>query len=350
LALTRRGKAVTALVGACIFLTAGVGALALTGNAPAPLQHVVDTVTGHDEPPATCPLTGEAAPGGRVPQRTALAIKVENTDDAYPLAGLEGADLVYEEVVEGGITRFIAIYHCGGASRVGPVRSARTTDPKILLQLAPHPVLGYSGAALKVEGIVNDAGIVGLTEASDPAAFSRDDARYAPHDLFTGTSLLYRAAGKQARQEGPPTQVFTYDEATPKPSKRIRSVDVSFSGSNVASWTWSKGRWVRLLDGEAMILESGEPLSADNIVIQQVVVTDSGIIDAAGYPSPEVTMTGSGKAWILRDGKLIAGRWERADEGDLTVFRTKRGEEIHLRPGTTFVELVPKGQPVSFSA
>ena len=118
MALTRRGKLVTALVGACIFLTAGVGALALTGNAPAPLQQVVDTVTGHDEPPPTCPLTGLAAPKGGVPQRTALAVKVENTDDAYPLAGLEGADLIYEEVVEGGITRFIAIYHCGGASRV----------------------------------------------------------------------------------------------------------------------------------------------------------------------------------------------------------------------------------------
>jgi hypothetical protein len=197
---------------------------------------------------------------------------------------------------------------------------------------------------------VSDAGIVGLTEGSDPAAFSRDDARYAPHDLFTSTSLLYRAAGRRARQAGPPTPVFSYDEETPRPSKRIRSVDVSFSGSNVASWTWSRGRWVRLLDGEPMLLEGGESLVADNIVIQQVVVTDSGIVDAAGYPSPEVTMTGTGKAWILRDGKLIVGRWERADEGDLTVFRTKQGEEIRLRPGTTIVELVPKGEPVDLSA
>lgn len=349
MALTRRGKAVTALAGACVFLMAGAGALALTGNAPAPIQRVVDTVTGRDEPPPTCPLTGLAAPEGGVPQRTALAVKVENTEDAYPLAGLEGADLVYEETVEGGITRFIAIYHCGGASRVGPVRSARTTDPKILLQMAPHPVLGYSGAALKVEDIVNDAGIIGLTEASAPAAFSRDDARYAPHDLFTGTGLLYKAAGKPARVEGPPTAVFTYDEAVQKPSKRVGRVDVEFSDASVASWIWSKRHWVRLLDGSPMALESGATVVADNIVIQQVVVTDSGIIDAAGYPSPEVAMTGTGRAWILRDGRLIVGRWERAGEGDLTVFRTKRGEEIHLTPGSTFVELVPRGRPVTFA-
>jgi Protein of unknown function (DUF3048) N-terminal domain/Protein of unknown function (DUF3048) C-terminal domain len=347
-ALTPRGKIVTALVGACVFLMAGVGALALTGHAPAPLQHVVDTVTGHDDPPPTCPLTGRAPADGRVPQRTALGVKVENTDDAYPLAGLEGADLVYEEVVEGGITRFIAIYQCGEADRVGPVRSARTTDPKILLQMAEHPLLGYSGAADKVNQIVEDSGIIGMTEASDPAAFSRDDARYAPHDLFTGTAALYHAAGKVARREGPPDPVFAYDPEIPKPSKRVRTVDVSFSDSNVASWTWSKGRWQRLLDGSPMLLEGGAPLVTDNIVIQQVVVTDSGIIDAAGYPSPEVTMTGTGKAWVLRNGKLIVGRWERPEEGDLTVFVTKHGDQIHLKPGTAFVELVPKGRPVTF--
>ncbi len=349
MALTRRGKVVTALVGACIFLTAGVGALALTGHAPETLKRVVETVTGHAEPPPTCPLTGELAPGGSVPQRTALAVKVENTDDAYPLAGLEGADIVYEETVEGGITRFIAIYHCGGAARVGPVRSARTTDPKILLQMAAHPLLGYSGAADKVARGVDDAGITGMTEASDPAAFTRDDARYAPHNLFTGTSALYRAAGKAARREGPPNAVFTYDDEPQKPSKRVRAVDVSFSDANVASWTWRQGRWVRILDGAPMVLESGDVLGADNIVIQQVVVTDSRIIDAAGYPSPEVTMTGTGKAWILRGGRLIVGRWERSDESDLTIFRTRAGEEIHLAPGTTFVELVPEGRPVIFT-
>jgi hypothetical protein len=349
LALTRRGKIVSALVGAGVFLMGGVGALALTGHAPETIQQVVDTVTGHDEPPPTCPLTGELGPAGGIPQRTALAIKVENTDDAYPLAGLEGADIVYEEIVEGGITRFIAIYHCGGAARVGPVRSARTTDPKILLQMASHPLLGYSGAADKVARGVDEAGVVGMTETSDPGAFSRDDARYAPHNLFTGTSALYRAAGKAARRQGPPSAVFTYDDELQEPNKRVRSVDVSFSDSNHATWVWKRGRWVRFLDGMPMILESGEALAADNIVIQQVAVTDSGIIDAAGYPSPEVTMTGVGKAWILREGHLIAGRWERADEGALTIFRTKSGDEIHLVPGTTFVELVPKGRPVTFS-
>jgi hypothetical protein len=349
LALTRRGKVVSTLAGALTLVTVGVGALALTGNAPAPIQRVVDTVTGRKAPPPTCPLTGAEAPGGAVPTRPALAVKVENTADAYPLVGLQGADIVYEEVVEGGITRFIAIYQCHDAGRIGPVRSARTTDPKVLLQFNEHPLIGYSGGAPKVVRIVDQSGLIGMSEGSAPTAFDRDDSRIAPHNLFTSSKALYKAAGKRARQEGPPQAVFAYADELPTPNKRARGATIDFSDLATAEWVWRGGRWVRLLDGSPMTLESGAAISATNVVIQQVVVTQSDIVDVAGYPSPEVTVTGTGKAWILRDGHLIVGRWERADERDVTVFRTKAGDEIHLAPGTTFVELVPKGRPVTFS-
>ena len=93
-----------------------------------------------------------------------------------------------------------------------------------------------------------------------------------------------------------------------------------------------------------MTLENGDAITTDNVVIQQVKTVESTeFSDVADYPSPEVTVTGGGKAWVLRDGKLIVGTWERASEGDLTVFRTKQGEEIPLTPGTTFVELAPTG-------
>jgi hypothetical protein len=80
----------------------------------------------------------------------------------------------------------------------------------------------------------------------------------------------------------------------------------------------------------------------DNVVIQEVVVTDSDIVDVSGFPSPEVELVGRGRAWILRDGRLVVGRWRRASLSDATVFETKAGEEIALAPGTTFVELLPK--------
>ncbi len=79
------------------------------------------------------------------------------------------------------------------------------------------------------------------------------------------------------------------------------------------------------------------------MVIQVVKTTESEFQDVAGYPSPEVHTVGKGKAWVLRDGKLIVGKWERSDEGEFATFLTKSGEEIALKPGTTFVELAPVG-------
>ncbi|MEO8475644.1 MAG: DUF3048 domain-containing protein [Actinomycetota bacterium] len=340
MALTSRGK--TLIAGVATVALVGGGALVFTGNA-GPVSTITTKFVGADPDP--CPLTGIVPTGDKpVPTRPVLAVKVENTPDSYPLAGLNEADIVYEEVVEGGITRFIAVYHCQGAPLVGPVRSARTTDPKILLQFGARPLLAFSGGAPKVVNIVRKAGVIELTEDDPAPAFTRDDARVIPHNLFTGTQKLWAAAAKAHKAATAPEPVFTYDEATPKPSKKTASATIVFSSLATAEWHWEGGRWVRYLDGSPMTLESGDEIAADNVVIQQVETTESTqFSDVADYPSPEVTVTGSGKAWVLRDGKLIIGTWERASEGDLTVFRTKKGDEIALTPGTTFVELAPTG-------
>ena len=341
--LTRRGKVFVAGGVLAALLVVGVGAMALTGNAPAPLRALADKV-GVSSPPPTCPLTGATLPGDKEPpDRPALAIKVENTPDAYPLAGLDKADIVYEEVVEGGITRFIAVFNCAGSDRVGPVRSVRTTDPKILLQFSSHPLLGFSGGAPAVVNIARKSGLTLMQEGDPAGAFSRDEQRSVPHNLFVNTFNLWTAGAKRAKGEPSPTPVFTYDADVPSPSKPGARVTVQFSGLATAEWRWQGGRYVRFLDGAPMQLESGQPMAADNVVIQQVKTDQSQFVDVAGYPSPEVTVTGKGKAWILRNGRLIQGTWERPSEGDVTAFTTKSGDTIALNPGTTYVELAPTG-------
>ena len=343
MALTSRGKALVAGVAAVAVV--GGGALVMSGNA-GPINTIAAKVGITEPAPDPCPLTGVVPAGDKpVPTRPVLAVKVENTPDAYPLNGLDKADIVYEEVVEGGITRFIAVYHCGGATRVGPVRSVRTTDPKLLLQLGAHPLLAFSGGAPKVVNIAREAGVIELVEGDPAKAFTRDDPpREIPHNLFTNTQKLWAAAAKSDKQATAPQAVFTYDEETPKPSKKIASATIVFSSLATAEWRWQGGQWVRYLDGSPMTLENGDAIATDNVVIQQVkTVASTEFSDVADYPSPEVTVTGGGKAWVLRDGKLIVGTWERASEGDLTVFRTKQGEEIPLIPGSTFVELAPTG-------
>jgi hypothetical protein len=339
--LTRRGKTVIGVVAAAVL---GLGVLAFTGHA-GPAQGLADTVTGqqHDPPPPTCPLTGRTLPGDKAPpDRPVLAIKVENTSEAYPLAGLDKADIVYEEVVEGGLTRFIALFNCAEADRVGPVRSARTTDPKLLVQFSSHPLLAFSGAAPQVIHALDLAKITQLVEGDPADAFKRDDTRQMPHNLFAATAPLWAAGKVRAMNEPAPRPVFTYSSDVPNGKKRS-GVTITFSNSAVADWRWQQGHWVRLLDGSPMTLEDGAAITADNVVIQQVQTSQSDIQDVAGYPSPEVTVTGSGKAWIMRDGEMIAGTWSRRGLGDLTTFTTKSGDVIALAPGTTYVELAPQG-------
>jgi len=348
MALTSRGKKTVG--GVAVAAIIGVGALALTGNAPAPIQKAVEAVTGIEEPPPTCPLTDAPTSGGEdAPRRSLLAVKVENTDDAYPLTGLDRADIVYEEIVEGGITRFVAIFHCRDANRVGPVRSARTTDPKILAPLQQQPLLGYSGGAPKVVKSLVTAGVVQLTEANTPDAFTRDGARVAPHNLFASTAALWRAGGKQVDDPATPRSAFTFGDGVPDRAKKVASIDITFSTLSSTGWVWERGRWTRQLGGAEMTLESGAPIRAENVVVQLVEVSQDTIVDASGSYSPVVEMTGGGKAWIFRDGRVIVGTWEREAEGDLTTFRTKDGEEVELSPGSTWVELVPTDGSVAFA-
>jgi hypothetical protein len=350
LALTRRGRIVVSVVGALSLVAVGGIALALTGHAPDVIQKAVDKVTGQEHestPPPTCPLTGKPAPGGEVPHRPVLAVKVENTPDAYPLAGLQTADVVYEELVEGGITRFMAVYQCKEAKKVGPVRSARTTDPKVLIQYGPHSVIAYSGGQLAVVHAVERSGLVSFDEDSGGDAFWRDTDRYEPHNLFVNTAELRAKAAKRTAGDSPPRRLFPFDAKVPSAGKHVSRVSMSFSSSVTATWDWDQdaARWQRIYEDAPMTLDTGTPITATNVIIQQVVVTEGNLVDVLGYHSPEVTLTGSGKAWILRSGVLIAGTWSRPVMGAVTKFVTKTGEIIPLAPGNTWIELVAKGTP-----
>ncbi len=349
MALTRRGRIVVSVAGALALVAVGGIALALTGHAPRVIQQAVDKVTGVEHtpapPPPTCLLTGKPAPGGEVPRRPVLAVKVENSADAYPLAGLQTADVVYEELVEGGITRFMALYQCKEAKKVGPVRSARTTDAKVLIQYGPHPVIAYSGGQLAVVNDVERSGLVSFDEGSGGSAFWRDTERYEPHNLFVNTAKLRAKAANATAGDGAPRRLFPFDAAAPVLGKHVSGVSMAFSASVTATWKWDKGaeRWQRMYEDAPMTLDTGTPITAANVIIQQVVVTEGDLVDVLGYHSPEVTLTGSGKAWILRNGVLIAGKWSRPVMGAVTKFVSKTGEIIPLTPGNTWIELVAKG-------
>lgn len=341
MSFTRRRKITVSLTGALVLIGGGVGALALAGRAPAVVQRAFNAVTGHQDPPPppTCPLTGQLAPRGTIPDRPVLAVKVENLAEARPQSGLDRADVIYEEPVEGGITRFIVLFQCEDAPRVGPVRSGRTTDPDVLVQYG-KPLIGYAGGADKVEKAISKAGLVDVNFITAADAYWRDPARSAPHDLYASTKKL-RTAGRSKADA--PDPVFAYTDDLTVKSKRARQVHLPFSNSSDVYWRWNakQGAWLRSHGSEAHVLDSGEQVSATNVVVQVVEVGTGDIVDAAGNPSPTVTLTGGGKAYVFRDGRMIVGRWQRDSLGEVTRFLTRSGVEIPLTPGTTWVELFP---------
>jgi len=342
--VTRRGK--FGIAAGAIVLVSGFGvALALAGRAPAPIQKVFDAATGANHtPPPTCPLTGENAPGGTIPNRPALAIKVENLPEARPQTGLDHADIVYEEPVEGGITRFIAIYQCKDPGRVGPVRSGRVEDAEILRQFG-RPVFGFAGGAGATMHAIAHSTVIDENYLVATKQYTRDPSRAAPHNLYTTTGGLWKAAkGAIAKvHSGVPHPVFTYGGSIPRGSRRIGQVHLPFSSYSDVYWRWNAGKhaWLRWHGTVRHTLTDGQQVQATNVVVMSVDVKESSHMDPAGNPIPSVAVMGSGKAWVFRAGRMIVGHWSRRRPAAVTSIVAKNGSPISLDPGTTWVELLP---------
>jgi hypothetical protein len=286
----------------------------------------------------TCPLTGKQPKSERTLARPAVAVKIENSREARPQSGLEDADLVYEEIVEGGITRFMAIYHCGDSDRAGPVRSARFDDPKVA---KPYTrVLGFSGANRIVERELTRQNMVALDELSASDAFFRvPPGNLDIHSLFVDVSKLRAEA--PGRRLNPPEPRFEFGPL-PGSARRARVAVVHFSASNEIRYRYRGGEWKRWEAGVPFRTRSGGQVGVPNLLIQQVEVNNSKtIVDPAGNPSPDIALVGRGKAWLLRDGRVIKGRWRIAKEGGPTVLRTTGGEPFRFATGPVWVALVP---------
>jgi hypothetical protein len=318
-------------------------------------------------PPPIAPLTGlVVARGSPFLIRAALAVKIENTPDSRPQSGLENADIVVEEQVEGGITRFIAIFQSHDARVVGPVRSARPEDPDLLRQYGA--ILAFSGGAQYViDHIRRTPNIVMLGPDQAGDAFYRVSNRAAPHNLYSSTAALYKVARGQAKN--PPTPPFRFSSVVPTPApspspspspnaspaptpivKDGRSLAINFSTSTYkAVWRWSTiaKAYLRFEGSAPHRVASGKQLSAQNVLVLSVSIYQSAHRDAAGHTTPIARVAGSGKAVLFRNGVQIVGKWSRASLKDPMVFTTTIGTPLLFDPGVTWVELVPLGIKVS---
>ena len=328
---TKKGIA----IGAGIAVIAG-GAFLLLSNKAEDIPLVNRLV---DEP--ECQLTGEEPRKESLLDKPAVGVKIENNPSAYPLAGLEDADIVYEEQVEGGLTRFLAIYHCTDSNQAGPIRSSREVDPPIV---SPYTrILAAAGGNPGVRANLDEFDIVLIDENTAGEAMQRVSRPgiSTEHTLYGDTSSL-RKLGQKRFKDAPADDIFEFGDDVPEGGKRTKTIDINF-GNSLLSFEWKEDRWYRSDDGQPLMMESGDQLGFDNVIIEEHEVNlSTEFADVLGTPSPVISdVTGSGKAYLFRDGRMYRGEWVRESEEDPVRFQTKGGEALVLKPGRTMIELLP---------
>ncbi|MDP9068773.1 MAG: DUF3048 domain-containing protein [Actinomycetota bacterium] len=323
-------------IGGGVVVLAVVAFLLMGNREGGPLSAVANLV---DPEPAVCPLTGVEPDKEALLARPAVAVKIENNPVAYPLSGLEEAEIVYEELVEGGQTRFMALYHCTDAAKAGPVRSAREVDAAIMTPITR--ILAAAGGNAAVRSTLSESGIVLVDETDSGEAMQRipREGISMEHTLYADTVGL-RKLGRKEFDEPPPEELFRFGELEGK-AKKAKTISIEF-GAASSSYQWDGDGWLRFDEGQPLMSETGEQIKVDNVIIEEHTIDYSEITDVTGAASTIIRdVTGTGRAVLFRDGRAIKGSWERETVEGPVRFVTAAGDDMVLAPGTTWIELVP---------
>jgi len=344
------------------FSTKGVVALSLVsvlalaacgGGGKSAAKKAAEIAKAHAKPKVVpvAPLTGLPDPTGASLKRCAVTVKIDNTQKGHPKYGVDQADVVYEEVVEAGITRLAAIFNSHAPDRVGPVRSVRKTDQSLVWPI--RGIFAYSGGAPYAIASINSAPVVQLDENRAGPLMFRDHSRNAPVNLYAHVDFMYSKCGPII----PPPALFTYRRAhaavggVPATSALVGFLGAGAfyrgSPSFAVTWNWDapSGTWKRSIFGSPELLASGVQFAPKNVVV--MFVSYVGGDPNHGNEGAEAVVTGHGNAIVFTAGREITGTWTRPDKSRPARFFDAAGNVIALTPGQTWVELPENGYSVT---
>jgi hypothetical protein len=275
------------------------------------------------------PLTG--LPGGR--GKPVLVVKIDNTRPAHPQTGIEYADLVYLEQVEAGLTRLAAVFSSHLPPTVGPVRSARETDIELFAQFG-RVAFAYSGAQSAVRKALSRANLY-LESDGFGGAWFRGGGRHAPYNLFARPAGLLKA-----RPKAELVHDIGFRFGRPLTMRPMKGVDVNFKMAGVR-WRWSaaKHAWMLSMDGSPANAVGHGQLRADNVIVQVVKIKASRLKDVNGNHTPYTYTVGKGRAYFFRDGRGVAGTWQRVKKTWGTSYWVGQ-RRYPMKPGRTWIILV----------
>ncbi|MFZ5916721.1 MAG: DUF3048 domain-containing protein [Chloroflexota bacterium] len=322
---------------------------------PSPTPDFIDPSVAVD----ICPLTGLQVDDPAALERPPLAIKVSNYPDIVrPQAGLDKADVIWEHYAEGNLTRFTAIFLSHDAEKVGSVRSARLLDLEIPAMF--RSILAFSGASGGVKQVFRESDIFGQiispdfgVAVGDPesAAFYRVPAegKAIEHTMFTNTAVLWRYAAEKLAYSGrQPISGWVFSEKIPSGGSPVTQISIPYApGAIVSEYTYDAGRgqYQRAVNGEPHTEElTGQQLHFDNVVVVYAHHVETDILEdtwGGGHYSIQIQLWGQGPVRLFRDGRMIDGLWLRPERWNLVRFVDGNGNPIPLKPGNTFIQVVP---------
>ena len=289
----------------------------------------------------TSPLTGlpETSPS------PVLIVKLDNTHNAQPHAGLKDADIVYIEEVEYGITRLAAVFSSVIPDHIGPVRSARITDIDLLAQYGT-PAFAYSGAQRKMYPAIDSASIIDVSPRKGAEGYARDFDRRAPYNYFLdGTVAIERAPDASLDHD----MGFVFSPDAPVGGLPNTKAKMKW-GYAKAMFTFDPitGLYKVNLNGyRAEAEENDKGQNAATVVIQYVKQRPSAYFDKGGGNTPHAETIGTGTATILRDGYSYDVTWSRPSATEGTTFTMADGSPMPFKPGQQWIVLLNKKTPAT---
>jgi hypothetical protein len=300
------------------------------------------------ETPVKAPLTGLATDEEKAKRRP-LGVVIENSPEARPQSGLLEADVVYETVAEGGITRMLAIYQSKDSSEMGPVRSARFYFIDWLSELSA--VFVHVGGNIMALDEIAAKKIPDINQFYWSGYFWRDSARYAPHNVYTTTAKLYAAIKKAGYDKSFELRKLNFKEEPALEQRGVaQNISIPFSTPLFTvgyAYDRTNNDYVRSLAGVLhKDKRTGQAIRAKNIIVQFESITN--IKSRDGVTTGKIGTIGTGKAIIFQDGKATVGSWKKDSRNSQTVISDSTGVEIKLNPGQTWFEVVPLTAKVTY--
>ena len=275
-----------------------------------------------------------------------LSIMVENAEGARPQSGLDKANIVYEVLAEGGITRFLAIYYDQEAEEVGPVRSAR---PYFVGKSLEHQaIFVHVGGSEEAYNFIKQESIDDINEFVDFQPFWRSTDRTPPHNLYTSTINLRKEANKLGYIEMIKKQEYQFEISRNEKltGRETDSIVIPYNRNYTVSYQYQPEsmKYIRFINGEPHIdAKTKKQLAVDNIIIQ---FAETKIIDQEGRLAIDFVSKGIGLLFLKGNSTEIT--WGKAELRARTVFLDKEGNRIALTPGNVWIQIVPSDLTVQY--